>query len=59
MAYRIIIRKTTNYPHYERTAREYLTLDMAERELDRISNELGKKCNAGELQDYELDLVEI
>ena len=51
----IHIWTTANYPYYNHTT-ETVAEEKALDRFDEISKELIRKCNAGELQDYKLEL---
>lgn len=53
---KIVIYKTNNYPHYEKTE---INVSEAEAMLrfNELSKDLCRECNSGKLQDYELRLI--
>ena len=53
---KIIIFKTNNYPHYEKTEERFADYESAMKRFEQLSKELCCECNAGKLQDYELRL---
>ena len=55
--YTLIIRKTNNYPFYERAEEQFETLEAAEKRLDEASKCLMGQCRKGTLQDYNLEIV--
>ncbi len=55
--YTLIIRKTNNYPYYERAEEQFDTLEAAEKRLDEESKNLMGQCRKGKLQDYNLEIV--
>ena len=52
----IVIRTTNNYPYYK-TYIEPVSEEDAEKRYDELSKELIRKVRNGELQNYELYLV--
>lgn len=51
----IHIWTTTDYPRYDHTT-ETVAKEKAMDRFNEISKDLIRKCNAGELQDYKLEL---
>lgn len=54
---KLVVKTTTHYPDYD-TCEFYVTKDIAESLMDRISRELWQKVNQGELQDFKIILYD-
>ena len=54
--YKLVIRKTNNYPFYEKAEETFGTVDEAYKRLDEVSKDLIKQCRTGALQDYNLEI---
>lgn len=48
--YKLVIHKTNNYPHYEKTEETFRTLEAAEARMNEVSKELQN------MQDYNLEI---
>ena len=57
--YVLIIRKTNNYPFYERAEERFGSLNVAEKRMDEVSKCLMSQCRAGTLQDYSLEIRKV